>query len=149
MTDEHPNNLNIATFLEEIWAHQIAHPTHGYDCSCMDEYIRRLRKATRMTQAFIDLYMQDEDGEKNVQAMENRTQYVFRVALESRRPYRRTDQCYCCSCTDDNYLDPYCRSHGFAGERPCSLHHSPGGVDEDKWPLSSVQEKRASYGTHS
>lgn len=146
-----PNYLNIVELLENVWAHQNAHPTHGYNCGCMDKYIRQLKKATRMDQKFIDLYMQDEDGEKMVQQMEHRILYIFYTAMENRPAYRRTDQCYCCSCTGEfgQYLDPYCRLHGFAGERPCSEHHSPGGVDADKWPLGSVQEKRASYGAHS
>ena len=152
MNDVHPNNLNIADFLEEIWQHQLAHPNHGPHCICMDDFISRLRKATRMNQQFIDLYMQDETGEHNVKEFETRTLYVFLNAMSTmQRPgYRRTDQCYCCSCNDgdlySSYKDPYCRMHGFAGERPCSQHHSPGTVDENQYPLSSVQEKRASYG---
>lgn len=140
-----PNDLNIGELLENVWAHQIAHPSHGVNCIHMDKYIGQLKKATRMSQKFIDLYMQDESGEKNVQAMEDRTQWIFSLAMQNRGSYRRTNQCFCCSCVD-NYRDPFCRNHGFMQERPCSEHHSPGGLDDDKYPLASVQEKRASYG---
>lgn len=59
----------------------------------------------------------------------------------------RTD-CYCCSCDDDdlgNYVDVFCRNHGYAGERPCEVHNLPGTIDPDYTPEQttmhdSVQE---------
>ena len=46
----------------------------------------------------------------------------------------RTD-CYCCSCRDNGYggtvNDPYCRNHGWYGERPCEKHSMPGTPGED------------------
>jgi hypothetical protein len=36
----------------------------------------------------------------------------------------RTD-CFCCSCGDGG-MDPACRNHGWAAERPCGLHDMPG-----------------------
>jgi hypothetical protein len=47
----------------------------------------------------------------------------------------RTD-CYCCSCGDQPGSDPYCRNHGYAGERPCTVHGMPG----DDPALESVQD---------
>lgn len=42
----------------------------------------------------------------------------------------RTD-CYCCSCDDGPTIDPYCRNHGWYGERPCEVHNMPGSKGED------------------
>lgn len=50
----------------------------------------------------------------------------------------RTD-CYCCSCPESGYSDPYCRNHGFAGERPCDVHNMPGVEDDDGVMPESVQ----------
>lgn len=49
--------------------------------------------------------------------------------------------CFCCSC-DDHNPDPYCRNHGFAGERPCEEHNMPGSVDENGTMPDSVQVVR-------
>lgn len=51
--------------------------------------------------------------------------------------------CFCCSCTDTGASDPYCRNHGFAGERPCEDHKMPGQVDEEGRMPASVQSQRA------
>ena len=71
------------------------------------------------------------------------TVYVPVVTIESR------DNCYCCSCfeADDQgtQRDPYCRNHGWMGERPCEDHDMPGTVDEDMEALVSVQAKRRSH----
>lgn len=56
----------------------------------------------------------------------------------------RTD-CFCCSCPayhlDHRYLDhdPYCRNHGFAGQRPCDVHGMPGQPGEAGVMPHSVQ----------
>jgi len=34
--------------------------------------------------------------------------------------------CYCCSCGEREGSDPYCRNHGFAGERRCEKHRMRG-----------------------
>lgn len=55
----------------------------------------------------------------------------------------RTD-CFCCSCPDWGGGDPYCRNHGFAGERPCERHNMPGSPDEESGVMpESVQAARA------
>lgn len=57
------------------------------------------------------------------------------------------DTCYCCSCSDNGYggaiNDPYCRNHGWYGERPCELHNMPGASGEDGLMPESVQAARA------
>lgn len=54
----------------------------------------------------------------------------------------RTD-CFCCSCSEFGNSDPYCRNHGFAGERPCETHNMPGTPDDDGVMPESVQAYRA------
>ncbi|MCU6481924.1 hypothetical protein [Arthrobacter sp. A2-55] len=39
--------------------------------------------------------------------------------------FTRTN-CYCCTCDDYGSHDPYCRNHGWAGQRPCEEHGMPG-----------------------
>jgi hypothetical protein len=53
----------------------------------------------------------------------------------------RTD-CFCCSCGDYGSSDPYCRNHGFAGERPCETHELPGAANEDGVMPDSVQTEQ-------
>jgi hypothetical protein len=53
--------------------------------------------------------------------------------------------CFCCSCTD-HLVDPYCRNHGFAGERPCERHNMPGCPDEEGVIPDSVQIARYRHG---
>lgn len=54
----------------------------------------------------------------------------------------RTD-CFCCSCSEFGNSDPYCRNHGFAGERPCEAHNMPGDPDDDGTMPASVRAYRA------
>lgn len=49
------------------------------------------------------------------------------------------DNCYCCSCGDLAGSDPYCRNHGWAGERPCKVHGMPGQEDDEDDMPDSVQ----------
>lgn len=51
--------------------------------------------------------------------------------------------CFCCSCPDDGGHDPYCRNHGFAGERPCQTHEMPGQTDDMGVMPDSVEAVRA------
>jgi hypothetical protein len=60
--------------------------------------------------------------------------------FRSSRVELRTD-CYCCSCPEFGG-DPYCRDHGFAGERPCAEHEMPGTPDEAGVMPVSVQMER-------
>lgn len=53
--------------------------------------------------------------------------------------HERTN-CYCCSCGERENSDPYCRNHGFAGQRPCEVHNLPGQTDEDGVMPASVQK---------
>lgn len=53
------------------------------------------------------------------------------------------DDCYCCSCRSGEGGDPYCRNHGFAGQRPCDVHQMPGQTDENGVMPASVQTERA------
>lgn len=147
-------DVHIGEIMDKMWSHHYTHPTHGHDCICMDDFIRQIRNATRFDQAFIDQYMTDPINEDVITRFENRTHYVFRVAMDpaSRPFYRRTNQCYCCSCSDSDgfvYRDPYCRNHGHAGTRPCETHGSPGEKDEEGVMPISVEKKVASYGARS
>lgn len=54
----------------------------------------------------------------------------------------RTD-CFCCSCPESGSSDPYCRNHGFAGERPCETHNLPGSPADERDMPDSVQARRA------
>lgn len=146
-------DVHIGEIMDKMWYHHYAHPTHGPDCICMDDFVRQIRNATRFDQPFIDQYMTDPINEEVIRQFENRVQYVFNMAMDrAGRPfYRRTNQCRCCSCStlgDSNYRDPYCRLHGTAGSRYCEEHNSPGTIEAPT--LSSVQKKReARNGAHS
>lgn len=56
----------------------------------------------------------------------------------------RTD-CFCCSCRENGYgglvADPYCRNHGWYGERPCETHMLPGTAGDDGIMPVSVQAR--------
>lgn len=56
----------------------------------------------------------------------------------------RTD-CFCCSCPESGSSDPYCRNHGFAGERSCDHHELPGQADEEGRMPESVQAHRLTH----
>ena len=47
--------------------------------------------------------------------------------------------CFCCSCGDSPGSDPYCRNHGWAGQRPCDRHNMPGQANEEGIMPDSVQ----------
>lgn len=59
----------------------------------------------------------------------------------------KRDNCFCCSCGDNEGSDSACRNHGHAGTRPCELHNMPGSPweDSDEMPIS-VQQERARRG---
>lgn len=146
-------DVNIGEILDKMWSHHYTHPTHGPDCICMDDFVRRIRNATRFDQPFIDQYMTDPINEEVIRQFENRVQSVFRRAMDnaSRPFYRRTNQCRCCSCStisDVHVTDAHCRYHGFASDRPCEEHGSPGELFEGKMP-ETVQQVRKRNGSHS
>lgn len=146
-------DVHIGEIMDKMWSHHYTHPTHGPDCICMDDFVRQIQNATRFDQEFIDQYMTDPINEEVIRQFENRVISVFHRAMDrAGRPfYRRTNQCRCCSCDNRgavHYTDPHCRLHGFAGERPCEEHHSPGVAFEEKMP-ASVQKERVKNGAHS
>jgi len=70
-----------------------------------------------------------------------------RVVYETEWQELERTACFCCTCfgsTDGfNNTDPYCRNHGWAGERPCEKHGTKGAArDDGEMPLS-VQQYRA------
>lgn len=56
--------------------------------------------------------------------------------------HEERDNCFCCSCPEHAYADPFCRNHGFAGSRPCEEHSMPGTPDEFGNMPRSVQSAR-------
>jgi hypothetical protein len=65
-----------------------------------------------------------------------------RVVIAAPWVEKRTD-CYCCSCDDEGLADPYCRNHGWVGERPCDTHGMPGEADDFGVMPVSVQRRLA------
>ncbi|MEG2887262.1 MAG: hypothetical protein RR853_09065 [Aurantimicrobium sp.] len=59
-----------------------------------------------------------------------------RVVWESKWKETARFACHCCTCDEDYYTgqqynDPYCRNHGYYGERPCDIHNLPGMLGEE------------------
>lgn len=67
---------------------------------------------------------------------------IMRRAVRAEPFIEERTNCFCCSCGLNEFSDPFCRNHGFAGERPCEVHNMPGQVDEDGNMPASVQERR-------
>lgn len=90
---------------------------------------------------------QNEDGTETFQEFQHWPGYtnVRTVTRTKWAEHERTD-CYCCSCGHREGSDPYCRNHGFAGERACERHKLPGTPDEDGRMPVSVQERRKQIG---
>lgn len=52
------------------------------------------------------------------------------------REFKR-ETCFCCTCPDQGNTDPYCRNHGWVGERTCEEHKISG----DDFVYDPVTEK--------
>lgn len=54
------------------------------------------------------------------------------------------DDCFCCSCGDQEGSDRSCRNHGndLVGRRPCEVHNMPGSADDEGRMPDSVQKAR-------
>lgn len=132
--------MDLTQVLSDITLHHTENPNHGVNCACMDQYIREFRKAITLQQEYVDAYPGDS---KELWPLQNRIDYVIQTALRNRRAPRKTSECFCCSCGDRDRegSDPFCRNHGWAGERPCEKHGSPGKVDDDGKMPSSVEER--------
>lgn len=53
------------------------------------------------------------------------------------------ETCFCCTCGDREGSDPYCRNHGWMGERSCEEHGQIGTArTEGGGPVATVQQYR-------
>ena len=57
--------MSVSEIIHMIVEHHMSHPDHGIDCACMDEWIRRIRLATKCKD----------------HALQMRIDYVFRSAI--------------------------------------------------------------------
>lgn len=62
---------SFSDVVEQIQRHEKGHPSHGFNCSCMDPLIRKVRALTT--------------APRNDPKVQRRIDYLLRIAMSNRR----------------------------------------------------------------